>query len=108
MASHPLEKCTTIKERIRELAKEGRIILDLDEVVKKNHISALTKELSTIQFGSLGPIVLLEHGLSDPITLEGIFPLTFFDNSQFDLMFWGRRRDKQRRWQARELPRRDE
>ena len=30
MVSHPLEKCITIKERIMQLAKEGRTILDLD------------------------------------------------------------------------------
>jgi len=29
--SHPLEKCITLKERIMQLAKEGRIILDLDD-----------------------------------------------------------------------------
>jgi len=36
----------------QEMAKEGWIILDLDEVVKTNHISSQTKELSAIQFGS--------------------------------------------------------
>ena len=31
IVSHPLEKCVTLKERIMQLAKEGKIILDLDE-----------------------------------------------------------------------------
>ena len=40
MVSHSLEKCITIKERIMYLAKEGRIILDLDDLVEANHISS--------------------------------------------------------------------
>ena len=38
--SHPLEKCITLKERIMQLAGEGRIILDLDDSAGVNHISA--------------------------------------------------------------------
>jgi len=38
--SHPLEKCITLKERIMQLARDGRIILDLDDPVGTNHISA--------------------------------------------------------------------
>jgi len=44
MVSHPLEKYNTVKERIMQLAKEGRIILDLDDAVKANHISSQTRE----------------------------------------------------------------
>jgi len=40
MVRHPLKKCITIKERIMQLAKEGRIILDLDDVVEANHVSS--------------------------------------------------------------------
>jgi len=36
--SHPLEKCITLKERIMQLAKDGRIILDLDDSSGTNHI----------------------------------------------------------------------
>jgi len=31
VVSHPLEKCITLKERIMQLAKDGTIILDVDE-----------------------------------------------------------------------------
>jgi len=39
MVSHPLEKCVMLKERIMQLAEDGRIILDLDDVVETNHLS---------------------------------------------------------------------
>jgi len=39
MVSQPLVKCVTLKERIMQLAKNGMIILDLDDIVKTNHIS---------------------------------------------------------------------
>ena len=48
MVSHPLEKCITIKERIMQLAKEGMIILDLDDVAEANHVSSQTRELYTL------------------------------------------------------------
>ena len=38
--SHPLEKCITLKERIMQLARDGGIILDLDDSAGANHISA--------------------------------------------------------------------
>ena len=82
--SHHLEKCTTLKERIMQLAKDERIILDLDETAKANSIGAqlepsplrreshtqlyqeekydstplLRMELFTIQFRSLEPVVV--------------------------------------------------
>ena len=31
IVSHPLEKCVTLKYRIIQLARDGRIILDLDK-----------------------------------------------------------------------------
>jgi len=39
VVSHPLEKCITLKERIMQLAKDRKIILDLDHTVETNHIS---------------------------------------------------------------------
>jgi len=39
MVIPPLKNCIMIKELIMQLAKEWRIILDLDNVVKTNHIS---------------------------------------------------------------------
>jgi len=83
--SHPLEKCITLKERIMQLTRGGRIILDLDDSVGTNHIftgvqcspvlqqqrparsleqeensliASQRKELFTIPFGSLEPIVV--------------------------------------------------
>jgi len=38
--SHPLEKCITLKERIMQLARDGKIVLDLDDSAGANHISA--------------------------------------------------------------------
>jgi len=53
MPSHPLEKCVTIKKHIVQLAKEERIILDLDDVAEANHVSCQARELCTLQFGNL-------------------------------------------------------
>ena len=38
--SHPLKKCIMLKECIMQLARDGGIILDLNEFVGANHISA--------------------------------------------------------------------
>jgi len=66
---HLLEKCITLKERITQLAKDGTIILDLDEPAETNHTTiwcehfqlapSLIEELVTIQFESLESMVLL-------------------------------------------------
>jgi len=83
--SHPLERCITLKECIMRLARDGRIILDLDDPVGTNPISAQLEhsppsrrqsspqayvqektnvsssqkeDLFTIQFGSLEPVVI--------------------------------------------------
>ena len=66
MVNHPLKKCITIKKRIIQLAKEGRIILDLDDIVEANHVSFQTRELCSLQFGNLEPVVLLEPWLLSP------------------------------------------
>ena len=39
IVSHLLEKCVTLKERIMRLAREGRIILDLDKTEKTSHFT---------------------------------------------------------------------
>jgi len=81
VVSHHLEKCVTLKERIMQLARDGKIILDLDDYAGANHISAEysppsrqqrlarscqqressaigSQGLFTIQFGSLEPVIL--------------------------------------------------
>jgi len=77
MVSHPLEKYIMLEECIIQLAKYGRIILDLDNVMKANHVCNQTKELVTSQFESLEPIVLHEHGLLNPITPKGSLSIRF-------------------------------
>ena len=50
IVGHPMKKSFTLKDFIMKLAKQGRIHLDLDEVVQSNH--------ATITFGSFDPIPL--------------------------------------------------
>jgi len=64
-----------------QLAKEGRIILDSDDVVETNYVSFQIKELCAIQFGSLEPVVPLKHGLLSAGIQERSFPVTFFDRT---------------------------
>ena len=37
VVSHPVEKCFVLKDLILRLAKEGKILLDLDETTEANH-----------------------------------------------------------------------
>jgi len=67
------------KERIMQLAKNGMIILNLDDVVETNHILCQTNELSITWLASLEPIVLHEHGLPNPVTQEVFFPVRIFN-----------------------------
>ena len=39
--SHPLEKCVTLKEKIMQLAREGKIILDLGDTAETHHTSTV-------------------------------------------------------------------
>ena len=39
VVSHPVEKCFVLKDLILRLAKEGKILLDLDETTKANHVT---------------------------------------------------------------------
>jgi len=67
------------------LAKEGRIILDLDDVVNANHISSQTRELWTLHFGNLEHVVLLEPRLLNPNTQERSFLVTFLDRTTVNM-----------------------
>ena len=51
IVNHPMEKCFILKDLIMKLAKQGRIHLDLDEVVESNH--------ATVTFGLFDPVPLL-------------------------------------------------
>ena len=55
------------------LIEDGIITLDLDDVVKTNHISCQIKELSLIQFRSLEPAVLYDHRLPSPAMQDDSF-----------------------------------
>ena len=68
-----------LKERIMRLVKDGTIILDFDDVVESNHIFCQIRGLSIIQFRSLGPFVLYEHGLPNPATQERSFLASVFN-----------------------------
>jgi len=68
VVNHLLENCITLKERIMQLAKDGTIILDLNEAAETSHTTiwcehchlapSLIEEFVTIQFGSLELVVL--------------------------------------------------
>jgi len=59
------------------LAKQGRIILDLYAVVEANHVSSQIRELCTLQFGNLEPVVLSEPWLLSPNMEDGSFSAAF-------------------------------
>jgi len=79
MVIHPLGKRFTLKEHIMRLTEDRMIILDLDDVVKTNHILYQTRGLSLIQFGSLESFVLHEYRLLNPATQETSFPVNVSD-----------------------------
>jgi len=85
LVSHPLEKCITIKERIMQLAKEGRIILDLDDVVGANHIYSQTRELCTLHFGNLEPVVLFKPCLVSLDMKGKSFSVVFLDRTMVNM-----------------------
>ncbi|KAK9732639.1 hypothetical protein RND81_04G012300 [Saponaria officinalis] len=72
VVSHPLEKCITLKEKIMQLAKDGKILLDLDDAAESNCIvaQAIAENVSSnpstpkkervcmIQFGTFEPVVV--------------------------------------------------
>ena len=64
-----------------QLTKEGRIILDQDDIVETNHVSSQTRELCTLQFGNLVPFILLEPGLPNPNMQGRSLPVTFLDRT---------------------------
>ena len=67
------------------MAKEGRIILDLDNVVEVNHVSYQTRELCTLQFGNLEPVVLFEPWLLSPNMEERSFSAAFINRTMVNV-----------------------
>jgi len=56
MVNHTLETYVTLKEHIMWLAKDGMIILELDDVDKTNHIFCQIKGLSVIRLEVRSPL----------------------------------------------------
>ena len=48
IVSHLVEKCFILKELIMKLAKQGRIHLDFDEVVKSNHVAVTFRSFNLV------------------------------------------------------------
>ncbi|KAH9622222.1 hypothetical protein KSS87_023701, partial [Heliosperma pusillum] len=92
LVSHPLEKCITLMEKIMQLVKDGKIILDLDYAVTTNHKSVMIEgldkptvealnemdpskqeEVDVVQFGSLEPVAFkVQRSISSPQkTIQG-------------------------------------
>ena len=49
---HPIQKCFIFKEKIMKLAKENKINLDFDEVVRSNHVTVACDVLPTLKQGA--------------------------------------------------------
>ena len=49
VVSHPVEKCFVLKDIIIRLAKEGKILLDLDETVESNYTAFTATSLALIK-----------------------------------------------------------
>ena len=49
---HPIQKCFVLKEQIMKLAKENKIDLDFNEVVRSNHVTVAYDVLPTLKQGA--------------------------------------------------------
>ena len=49
---HPIQKCYVFKEQIMKLAKENKIDLDFNEVVRSNHVIVACDVLPTLKQGA--------------------------------------------------------
>ena len=49
---HPIQKCFVFKEQIMKLAKENKIDLDFNKVVKSNHVTVAYDVLPTLKQGA--------------------------------------------------------
>ena len=74
LVSHPTECCFVLKEKIVQLAGQGKILLEEnDEIAATHHISASASEKATtsntflLQFGSLPPVEVAIEIPEDPV-----------------------------------------
>ena len=49
---HPIQKCFIFKEQVMKLAKENKIDLDFNEVVRSNHVTVACNVLLTLKQGA--------------------------------------------------------
>ena len=68
-----------------QLAKEGRIILDLEDLVETNHVFFQPRELCTLQFGNLEFVILLEPELLNSNMQERSFPVNFPEKTMVNM-----------------------
>jgi len=61
-----------------QLAKDGRIILDVDDVIETNHIFSKIRNYPSFS-SKVWVVVLHKHGLFNPVTQEIFFLASFFD-----------------------------
>ncbi|KAL0378519.1 UNVERIFIED_CONTAM: hypothetical protein Sradi_3157400 [Sesamum radiatum] len=94
VVSHPIERCVVVKVKIMALAKEGKIILDVEETVGTN-VADITTKRKVDKFHPSFPRNPRLHKQPHhakarnktetithqrlPVTLEDFFPQTFFE-----------------------------
>ncbi|KAL0448889.1 UNVERIFIED_CONTAM: hypothetical protein Slati_1445300 [Sesamum latifolium] len=91
VVSHPIKRCFVVKKKIMALAKEGKIILNIEETTCMNlasiiaannrHVSkekqevkqSSTTTLSTLEFGNFEPIEVLIVNKKNEIPTEDVY-----------------------------------
>jgi hypothetical protein len=83
LISHPVERCFVLKDKIMELACQGKITFNDDDVVTSNLAMAITPTTSTfsIQFGSFKSINV------DIFSIAKVTSNVLKDNSGTDIKF---------------------
>lgn len=96
---YPIEKCITLKERIMQLAKGGKILLDLDEKAETNHVTAMVgssnsshcstqrddtlfQQAHMIQFGTLEPMIVEVLGQAPKVEVDKTIGLAPDDDDE--------------------------
>ncbi|KAL0345813.1 UNVERIFIED_CONTAM: hypothetical protein Sradi_4412600 [Sesamum radiatum] len=80
VVSHPIERCFVVKEKFMALAKEGKIILDVEETVGTN-VSGITvannrhvlEEKKEVKQSSTTTLSTLQFRSFEPIQIEALF-----------------------------------
>ncbi|XP_074315668.1 uncharacterized protein LOC141651875 [Silene latifolia] len=117
LVSHPLEKCITLKEKIMQLFRDGKIILDLDETVATNQTTVILEQqeereeptmhhgwdVCMLQFGSLEPVAIwFQKPLSSISPKAGLGPQDEknVDDDDEGWTLVTRKKTKKQVWQA--------